>query len=150
MVKSSNKNSVSSVFSKRTHIVHKLVVDNEEFIGMLLMFYNLTILIGIVLNRWRSVLDTMLDKEKGLVLGKLLIIELIEGDLQLIIRLHAGLRNNRNIEKDSRLSKFNFGSRQDYSIESVLLEKRLIYDISQYNSETTVHLFSDLEACYDR
>ena len=91
--------------------MHKLVVDNEEFMDMLLMFYNLTISKGIVLNRWRSVLDTMLDKGKGPVLGKLRIIELIEGDLQLIIRLHAGLRNNRNIEKDSRLSKFNFWSR---------------------------------------
>ena len=28
--------------------------------------------------------------------------------------------------------------------------KRLIYDIRQYNSETRVHLFSDLEAFYDR
>ena len=26
----------------------------------------------------------------------------------------------------------------------------MIYDIRQYNSETRVHLFSDLEACYDR
>ena len=65
----------------------------------------------------------MLNKGKGPVLGKLRIIELIEGDLQLIIRLCAGLRNNRNIKKDSRLSHFNFGSRQNYSIESALLEK---------------------------
>ena len=123
VVKGSNKNSVSSVFSQRTYVVYKLVVDNEEFMDMLIMFYNLAIAKGIVLNRWRYVLDTMLDKGKGLVLGKLRIIELIEGDLQLIIRMYAGLRNNVNIKKDSRLSNFNFGSRQNYSIESVFLEK---------------------------
>ena len=65
----------------------------------------------------------MLDKGKGPVLGKLWIIDLIEGDLQLIIRLHAELRNNRNIKKDSRLSHSNFWSQQNYSIESTLLEK---------------------------
>ena len=67
--------------------MHKLVVDNEEFMDMLIMFYNLAIAKRIVLNLWRNVLDTMLDKGKGPVLGKLRIIELIEGDLQLIIRL---------------------------------------------------------------
>ena len=65
----------------------------------------------------------MLEKGKGPVLEKLRIIELIEGDLQLIIRMHVGIRNDRNIKRDSRLSHFNFGSRQNYSIESALLEK---------------------------
>ena len=30
-----------------------------------------------------------------------------------------------------------------------MLEKRLLYDISKCNGEKTVHLISDLEACYD-
>ena len=30
------------------------------------------------------------------------------------------------------------------------VRKRLIHGISQYGHETTVHLLSDLEACYDR
>ena len=92
----------------------------------------------------------MLDKGKGLILGKLRIIELIEGDLQLIIRLYVGLRNDQNIKRSKKLSTFNFGSRKNYSIESALLEKRLIYDTSKYNNEPTIHLISDLEACYDR
>ena len=84
------------------------------------------------------------------MLGKLRIIELIEGNLQIITRIYVGLRNDNNIEKDDRLSKYNFGSRKHYSIKSALLEKRLIYDTSKYTSEPTIYLLSDLEACYDR
>ena len=92
----------------------------------------------------------MLKKGKGLILGKLRIIEIIKGDLQIIVRMYVGSRNDDNIKNDERLSKFNFGSRKQYSIESALLEKRLLYDTSKYNNEPTIHLLSDLEACYNR
>ena len=88
-------------------------------------------------------------KEKGVILEKLRIIELIEEDFQIIIQMYVGLRNDKNIKNGIRLSKFNFGFRKQYSIESTLLEKRLIYDISKYNNEPTIYLLSDLEACYD-
>ena len=140
---------MSSVFSKRIYVVYKIIARNNRFIYVLLLFYNLVLKKGIVLNRWRNILDAILEKGKGPVLGKLRIIELIEGDLQIIIRMYVGWRNNKNIKSDSRLSKFNFRSRKHYSIDSALLEKRLLYDTSKYNNELTVHLLSDLEACYD-
>ena len=37
-------------------------------------------------------IDAMIDKGKGLALGNLRIIELIEGDLQLIVQMHTGLK----------------------------------------------------------
>ena len=85
---------------------------------------------GIVLDRWRNTIDAMLDKGKGPLLGKLRIIELIEGDLQLIIRLYVGQRNDKNIKKSKKLSAFNFGSRKNYSIESALLEKDLFMTLA--------------------
>ena len=93
-----------------------------------------------MLKRWQNVLDVILEKGKGPELGKLRIIELIEGDLQIITRMYVGLRNDKNIEDDERLSKYNFGSRKHYSIESTLLEKRLLYDTSKYISESIIHL----------
>ena len=81
------------------------------------MFYNIVIAKGIVLDRWRGVLDVMLEKGKGPTLGKLRIIELIEGDSQLIVWLHVGFKNDENAKKDSRFSKFNHGSHKQYSIE---------------------------------
>ena len=64
--------------------------------------------------------------------------------------MYVGLRNDANIEQNDKLLKYNFGSRKNYSIESALLEKMLLYETSKYTSEPTVHLLSDLEACYDR
>ena len=92
----------------------------------------------------------MIEKGKGPVLGKLQTIELFEADLQFLIRLFVGVRNDDNIEKDNRLSVHSYGSRKHFSIEMALLEKRLLYDISKCNGKQTIHLISDLEACYDQ
>jgi len=56
------------------------------------------------------VLDITLDKGKGPVIGKLYTIELVETDLQLLMRIFVGNRANSLPEKDPSLSKFNFGS----------------------------------------
>ena len=50
----------------------------------------------------------MLKKGKGALLGQLNVVGSIEGDLQLITRLHAGSRNDKNIKGNNRLLTFNF------------------------------------------
>jgi len=57
------------------------------------------------------VLDIILEKGKGPILGKLRTIQLIKADLQLMMRIFIGARNDENIAKDKRLSKYNYGSR---------------------------------------
>ena len=109
MVKRTKKKSVSSLFSKRTCVVYKLTVNNEEFMEVLMLFYNLVLQKGIVLERWRSAIDVKIEKGKGPILGKLRVIELIEGDSQALVRTYVGLRNDYNIKNDSRLSRFNIG-----------------------------------------
>ena len=64
----------------------------------------------------------MLEKGKGPVVDKLRIIQLIEADLQLLMRILVNTRNKMSIEADSRVSKCNYGSCADYSIENVILE----------------------------
>ena len=65
----------------------------------------------------------MLNKGKGIILGKLRIITLIEADLQHAIRTHLNNDREEGIEKDRRLSKSNCSLKNNYSIESVALEK---------------------------
>ena len=72
----------------------------------------------------------MLEKGKGLVVDKLRAIQLIEVDLQLLIRILINARNKLSIESDNRVLKYNYGLRVNYSIENVILEKRLWYDNS--------------------
>jgi len=44
----------------------------------------------------------------------------------------------------------NYGSQQNYSIESAILEKRLILDNSLNSLNYTIYNFTDLKSCYDR
>ena len=92
----------------------------------------------------------ILDKGKGPIVGKLRMIQLIEADLQLLIRIFLRGKNIRSIEKDIRISKYNFGSQKNYIIEEAILEKRLIYDCSIFNRKPTVYVITGLEVYYDR
>lgn len=92
----------------------------------------------------------MIGKGKGMVLGKLRIIASIEADLQHIMRTHLGDEDQELIENDNRFSKANCGSRRNYSIETALLEKRLIFDNSMILGKETICAITDLQACCDR
>ena len=101
-------------------------------------------------SRWRKILDTIIEKGKGPILGKLRTIQLIEADLQLLMRIFFGIRCDGIIEKDERISKYNFGTRKGYSIENAILEKRLLIESNLFDQDQFVYTISDLEACYDR
>ena len=66
------------------------------------------------------------------------------------MRVYVGGRNDENIEKDKCLLKYNYGSRRHYSINTAILEKRLMYDTSIKNGLTTMCNISDLKASYNR
>ena len=55
--------------------------------------------------------------------------------------------NVRQIEKDSQVSKYSYGSRKQYLIEIALLEKRLIYDASMWMRVSTIYIMTDLAVC---
>ena len=113
-------------------------------------FYNILIKNEYFLKRWLDILDVMIGKGKGMILGMLRIITLIEADLQFIMRIFLREDVEELIENDDRFSKANYGSRQNYSIESAILEKRLIFDNSMLSGKKTIYTITDLQSCYDR
>ena len=54
------------------------------------------------------------------------------------------------IETDKRISKGNYGSRKGYSIEDLILEKRLLHNCNMKILEQTVHNFTYIASYYDR
>ena len=148
-VKKAKKQSASSIFSNRTYATYKCALSSEKMTEILVEFYNIIIEVGYYPKRWQNIVDIMLEKGKGPKLGKLRTITLIEGDLQILMRIFMDGKNNELIESDPRFSKANYGSRKNYSIESALLEKRLIFDHSALETTETIYNFTDLEACYD-
>ena len=93
---------------------------------------------------------TTLEKGKGLILGKLWNIILIEGNLQIRIRIFLYSNKEELIEKDDCFSKANYSSRKNYSIESAILEKRIIFDNSLITLKLTVYNLTDLKSYYNR
>jgi len=150
VVNKAKRKSASSVFSNRTYSIYKCALDSDEMTKILIKFCNTVMQQEIYPKRWLKVLDIILEKGKGPFLGKLRTIQLIEADLQLMMRIFIGARNDENIAQDKRLSTFNYGSRRYYSIDTAILEKRLMYDNSIRDGKTTIHTISDLKACYDR
>ena len=149
-VKKAKKRSASSVFSKRTYSVYKCALGSQYMTEILITFYNAVFRKGHYLERWIKLLAVILEKGKGPIIGKLRTLQLIEGDLQILMRIFIGGRNDENLDSDSRLSTFNYGSRKNYSIETALLEKRLMYDLAVRDGKPMMHTVSDLKACYDR
>ena len=72
-------------------------------------------------KRWQSLVETTLEEGKGLVLGRLRSITLIEGDLQINMRIYLRIDKEELIKNDSSFSLANYGSHKNYSIETALL-----------------------------
>ena len=66
-----------------------------------------------------------LEKGNGSIIEKLQTIQLIEADLQILMRILMNQRNKHKIEKDPRVAKYNYRSRPQYLIEDIILEKKI-------------------------
>ena len=91
----------------------------------------------------------MLGKGKGIILGKLRTITLIKADLQYIMRIYLEDLKEELIELDNRFSKLNYGSRKNYSIKLVILEKRLTFDHSILSRNIVIYNLTNLQSCYN-
>jgi len=150
VVKQSKRKSASSIFSRRNYAVYKCALTSERMTKVLVTYYNIILKHTYYPKRWEKILDVMLNKGKGMILGKLRTITLIEADIQYIMRIILNDGNTERIENDDRFSKSNYGSRKNYAIESALLEKRLIFDNSVFTGEKNIYHLTDLKSCYDR
>ena len=128
VVKKQKKSSTSSTFSRRDYEAFKCALECERMVEVLVQFYNVIIKCNHYPRRWLKVVDVMIEKGKGPRINKLRTLEMIEANLQLVMRMFLGSRMNERIETDARMSKHNYGSRSGHSIKNVLLEKRLMTD----------------------
>ena len=130
VVKLAKKRSASSIFSSYNYSICKCTIGSTKIIKILTIYYNLVIKTCYFLKIWMRILDIIIEKESRLTIRKLYTIQLIDTGMQLLIRVFTD-RNNRKIESDDHLSKFNYRLRKNYVLESAILEKRLIYDYSK-------------------
>jgi len=77
----SKKKSISSIFSNRIYSMYKCALSNKRLIIFLVRFYNIIVEKQYFPTRWQKMLDVMIEKNKGPVIGKLRTIQFIEADL---------------------------------------------------------------------
>ena len=149
-VKRAKKRSASSIYSKRSHAIYKCALNSLRLTLVLIRYLNIIIKNQYYPERWMKTLDVIIEKGKGPVLGKLRTIQLIEANLQLVMRILVNNRNKHRIEKDLRIAKSNYRSRLRYSIDDAILEKRLIYDNSMLSGKQIIHNMTNSQAYYNR
>ena len=121
------KQSVSSIFSFRVYAVYKCAILHDRMRMILLLFYDIILKQRYCTNRWMKILEICIEKGKGSRIRKLRNLQLIEGNLQIIMRIFLNSDKEEIIKRDLRISKVNYSSRKNYSIETAILEKRLVF-----------------------
>ena len=117
----------------------------ERMVKVLVRVYNAIIKYNHFPFKWLDVLDVMIEKVKGNRINKLRDMKIIEAYLQLLMRIFLGLRISDNYKNDMIMSEHNYLSRKRFSINSALLEKRLIFDLARKTDDLFAHTTSDLE-----
>ena len=92
----------------------------------------------------------ILEKGKGLVLGKLRIMQLIETDMQLLMRIFVNARNKFRMKRDNQIVKSNYRLRSYYLIENAILEKQLVHDNSMLIGEYNIYNTTNLQVHHNR
>ena len=88
--------------------MHECAIGSGKTTKILVACYNLIISNKFYPERWLKILNTMLEKEKGQLLGKLRTMQLVEVDFQLIMRVFMNERMAGLIETDKIISKGNY------------------------------------------
>ena len=87
VAKQFKRRGTSSIFSKIDYSVCKCVMNCERMAKVVARFYNEMIKHNYFPSRWLDVLDVTIEKVKGSKTNKLRVIQIIEADLQLLIRI---------------------------------------------------------------
>ena len=93
VVRKLKKQSSSSIFSKRNYSLYKCSIASDLFTNLLVKYYNIIFIKQFYLSHWIKILDIILEKGKGSVLGQLRTIQLIEADFQLLMRIFLKVWN---------------------------------------------------------
>ena len=101
--------------------------------------------------RWQSAIQVLLEKDKGRPnIERLRTIQLVEADLNMVLRIIYGRRLVHHAEDHKLLPKSQFGSRPGVACISAVLIKTLTYDLLRQLRQDACVFNLDATGCYDR
>ena len=141
----------SSSPSRRHILYYKAILKGEVICMVYSTLMALPFEYGFALNRWSNALGIMLEKIKRIPrIEKLRVIQLMEADLNMMIRIIFGRQLVHRAEGKGSLSSLQWGSQPKKSSTDAILIKRLTYDGIRICKQVAVIFNNDGKAAFDR
>lgn len=141
----------TSSMSGRNYSIYKSILPHEKPVTILVTIINYCKNNSIILKRWKKILQVMLCKSRGnYLLHKLRIIQLLEADLNMYLRLVWGKLLVRNILKHDLFPQEQGGNKPGHQGTSSAVLKVLSFDQIRLLRAQACIFNNDAKACYDR
>ena len=133
------------------HIGHyKAALRDEDLCTMYATILSLPFKHGFTLPLWTSAVQVMLEKTKGCArIDKLRVIQLLEADLNMALRVIFGRRLVQRAEDCETIPMSQWGSWPNRSSTDAILLKRLSYDCLSLLRHSAIIFNNDCKAAFD-
>jgi hypothetical protein len=125
--------------------------DKQTFIRRsILAIINFCIRTGHSLERWKTIVNTMIFKETGnYKINRLRVIHIYEADFNLLLAI-KWRQLIQHAEMSGTINEGLFGGRPGREAQSLTFLEELKYDLSILTRRTLFHFDNDAASCYDR
>lgn len=104
---------------------------------------------GYSLDEWKTSLNNMIEKKnKGNLVSDLRTINLMEADFNFNNHV-MGKQVNRCAEANAQIPKEQYGSRKRHQARHQATNKKLLYDLNQFQRKPMILCSNDAKSCYD-
>ena len=133
------------------HVGHyKASLDNEKTTNVHITMINIQLVSGFAGKRWKVSITIMAAKDGGPTkIHRMRIIQLLEADLNFILALVFESRMMKFSSQYCDTNKSQYGGTRGAVCQSVVLNKILLYKISQIKKEDIAGSELDATGCYD-
>ena len=149
-----NSDETTSASPSGRHYGHYkvLLTDLKGVFHDIYRIMNLCIKHGIILERYKKTVTTLICKEKNKkpLIHRLRPLHLIEIELQAISKSQWAKQLLKNAERHNLVADSQYGGRANKQAQSLILNKTLVYDINRHLAKDFSSVDEDLKACYDR